>query len=236
MTDDNTDTTIDDLEEELEEQKQINEGLAEKLVELSGLLPETDRRKFLKTGAGAAALVAAGAVGQASATPGDDGDTVWGTDSNRDDYYADEIDANLVNTGDIDIDNKRLATPPTLSPSEPLSDVSATSYTTIANLSGAADLRQVPSNATAYGLFVLRSGSLSDVTRVKPRVYDINGNGVFLDELVISSQENSTLLTSGYQELTSVDGLVTGGQIDAEVDSGTSTFTGASAGVFITFR
>jgi hypothetical protein len=33
-----------------------------------------------------------------SAAPGDDGDTVWGSSSNRDDYYADELDANLVST------------------------------------------------------------------------------------------------------------------------------------------
>jgi len=55
------------------------------------------RRQILKAG-GAAALVGAGAAGGASAAPGDDGDTVWGSDSNRDDYYADELDANLVST------------------------------------------------------------------------------------------------------------------------------------------
>lgn len=51
-------------------------------------------------GALAASVFGAGVLsGQAVATPGDDGDTVWGASNNRDDYYADEIDANLVSTG-----------------------------------------------------------------------------------------------------------------------------------------
>jgi len=57
-----------------------------------------NRREMLKATAGLGALGAAGAAGRASAAPGDDGDTVWGSSSNRDDYYADEVDANLVST------------------------------------------------------------------------------------------------------------------------------------------
>lgn len=53
------------------------------------------RRRVLQAG-GVAALLGAGATGGAAAAPGDDGDTVWGSDSNRDDYYADEVDANTV--------------------------------------------------------------------------------------------------------------------------------------------
>lgn len=45
----------------------------------------------------AASVFGAGVfTGQASAAPGDDGDTVWGSDSNRSDWYADLIDANKV--------------------------------------------------------------------------------------------------------------------------------------------
>lgn len=60
------------------------------------------RRQAIK----AISLVAGGAsIGAAvmrsvSAAPGDDGDTVWGSSSNRDDYYADELDANLVRAED----------------------------------------------------------------------------------------------------------------------------------------
>lgn len=63
------------------------------------------RRDVIKAGAGVGALGAAGLAGRASATPGDDGDTVWGSDANRDDYYADEVDANLVSADDLSIED-----------------------------------------------------------------------------------------------------------------------------------
>jgi hypothetical protein len=80
------------------------EQLAERVDELEAtvqrMLP--DRRQFIK-GAGVAAGAAAlgFGTGQASAAPGDDGDTIWGDANNRDDYYADEFDANAVNAGEI---------------------------------------------------------------------------------------------------------------------------------------
>lgn len=66
------------------------------------------RRQAIK----AISLVAGGAsIGAAvmrsvSAAPGDDGDTVWGSSSNRDDYYADELDANLVSTAGLSISDE----------------------------------------------------------------------------------------------------------------------------------
>jgi len=96
MTD--NDTNVDELEAQVEEQAQMIDALRTKLAELSQVLPEHDRRQFLKAGAGAGAVLASGAIGRASAAPGDDGDTLWGSDSNRDDVYRDEVDANLVRT------------------------------------------------------------------------------------------------------------------------------------------
>jgi len=64
-----------------------------------------DRRDILKGAAGVASLGAAGMLGRASAAPGDDGETVWGGPNNRDSYYADEIDANVVSTGEATIGN-----------------------------------------------------------------------------------------------------------------------------------
>lgn len=62
----------------------------------------SSRRDILKTGAAAAAggALTLGA-GSGSADPGDDGDTTWGSDSNRDDYWVDELDARSVSTADI---------------------------------------------------------------------------------------------------------------------------------------
>jgi len=57
-----------------------------------------DRREILRKGAAAASLGAAGMIGRASAAPGDDGETTWGSANNRDSWYADEIDANSVST------------------------------------------------------------------------------------------------------------------------------------------
>jgi len=72
------------------------------------------RRSLLQGGAsvGAAGLLAALASGSAAASPGADGDTVWGSQNNRDDWFADFIDANTVQTeearvndGEIDESN-----------------------------------------------------------------------------------------------------------------------------------
>jgi len=62
-----------------------------------------DRREILRKGAAAASLGAAGMIGRASAAPGDDGETTWGSANNRDSWYADEIDANSVSTDSADI-------------------------------------------------------------------------------------------------------------------------------------
>lgn len=97
MTNDNT---TDDRTERLTE---IIETQNERINQLEDIVQEQaqaiwpSRRQALKA-TGAAAIFGAGAVGGASATPGDDGDTVWGSDQNRDDYYVDEMDANLVST------------------------------------------------------------------------------------------------------------------------------------------
>lgn len=97
MTDTDTDTNVDELEAQVEEQQQMIEELCTKLVELSQLLPEHDRRQFLKAGAGAGALLGSGLLGRASAQAGD-GDTTWGSDTDRDDVYRDLVDATLVRT------------------------------------------------------------------------------------------------------------------------------------------
>lgn len=91
---------LHDLREQVSEQQQTIQKLTSALGDVvenqRKMMP--NRRQVLKAG-GAAALFGAGAVGGASAAPGDDGDTVWGSDANRDDYYAGEIDAISVSTG-----------------------------------------------------------------------------------------------------------------------------------------
>lgn len=91
---------IDELEAQVSKQQQVINMMAEQMEAMAEVLPDSTRRRVMMAG-GAAALFGAGAVGGASATPGDDGDTVWGSSSNRDDYYVDEIDANLVNTDQL---------------------------------------------------------------------------------------------------------------------------------------
>lgn len=58
------------------------------------------RRNALKAGGLFALLFGSAAAGAASATSGttNDDDTKWGSDSNRDDYYADVVDANVVDS------------------------------------------------------------------------------------------------------------------------------------------
>lgn len=99
MTNDNDSENdrIDRLEEQVEQLRKQQERRNEAFVDMLQRLP-VSRRRVLQAAA-AAGLLGTGAVGGALGAPGDDGDTVWGSSSNRDDYYADEIDANLVNTG-----------------------------------------------------------------------------------------------------------------------------------------
>jgi len=107
MTDTDTDTNVDELEAQVEEQQQMIEELCTKLVELSQLLPEHDRRQFLKAGAGAGALLGSGLLGRASAQA-DDGDTTWGSDTDRDDGYRDLVDANLVRATEAFINSNQV--------------------------------------------------------------------------------------------------------------------------------
>jgi hypothetical protein len=107
MTDTDTDTNVDELEAQVEEQQQLIEELWSKLVELSQLLPEHDRRQFLKAGAGAGALLGSGLLGRASAQA-DDGDTTWGSDTDRDDVYRDLVDAKLVRTESVVINTSEV--------------------------------------------------------------------------------------------------------------------------------
>jgi hypothetical protein len=92
------------LWEKVSKQQQIIEGLSEKVVQLSEVLPDQDRRRFLKTGVGAGALLAAGAVGRSTAGLGDDSDPVSSTDSDRESYDIDEADANLLSTSELATD------------------------------------------------------------------------------------------------------------------------------------
>ena len=104
MTMSNDDTTLNvdsiDLEDaDSESLAEIIQAQNERIARLERwarqMMPS--RREAMKAGGLAAALGGA-FIGGAEATPGDDGDTVWGSSSNRDDWYADEVDANLVNT------------------------------------------------------------------------------------------------------------------------------------------
>jgi len=99
-----SDDEISRLAAIVEEQQEQIDSLKERqeaFMETVDRLP-VSRRRFMQAAA-AAGLVGTGAVGGAMATPGDDGDTVWGSDSNRDDYYVDELDANLVNTNSLGV-------------------------------------------------------------------------------------------------------------------------------------
>lgn len=101
MTDDNDHDHDRDRTERLTEIiEQQNERInqLEDVVQKQAQAIWPTRRQALKA-TGAAAIFGAGAISNAAAAPGDDGDTVWGSDQNRDDYYADEIDALTVSTG-----------------------------------------------------------------------------------------------------------------------------------------
>jgi|GEM_PF-2883782 len=90
-----------------DDEQALRERVAEleaTVAELTGdATPEVSRRGALKAGGLLASLTGAGAIGAASAqgTTNDD-DTKWGSPNNRDDYYADVVDANLISTGAID--------------------------------------------------------------------------------------------------------------------------------------
>lgn len=124
-TDDSTDRDrrIEQLVAIVEAQQQQIEALAEAagIEDTDGLL---SRRNLLQAGAttGAAGLLVAGTSGSAAAAGLNDGDTQWGSTSNRDDYVVDHLDAKSVDingnelyiqgaapsspsTGDIWIDN-----------------------------------------------------------------------------------------------------------------------------------
>ena len=103
MSDDTTtdDDRVDRLTNIIEQQNErINQ--LEDVVQEQAQAIWPNRRQAMKA-TGAAALFGAGAIGGAAGAPGDDGDTVWGSDQNRDDYYVDEMDANTVSTDDVDI-------------------------------------------------------------------------------------------------------------------------------------
>jgi hypothetical protein len=85
-----------DLEQKVREQEQRIERLEGALKKM---MPS--RREAIK-GGGLAALAGAsflGGIGTAGATDSiTDDDTKWGSSSNRDDWYADYVDANVVST------------------------------------------------------------------------------------------------------------------------------------------
>ncbi len=102
MSNGRNDRDIDELEETVSaQQKQINQ--LQKTVKK--MMP--GRRDVLKAGAGAIAgggLALSAASGSADGL--DDGDTQWGSDSNRDDYVVDHVDANSIGTERIDTERR----------------------------------------------------------------------------------------------------------------------------------
>lgn len=73
-------------------------------AQLKKMMP--GRREVLAGGAAAGAGLLGFGVGQASADGLNDGDTQWGSDSNRDDYVVDHVDANSVSTGGANISER----------------------------------------------------------------------------------------------------------------------------------
>ncbi len=81
-----------------------NENLEQRVQELEQTVKKMlpGRRSVLAGGAAAGAALL-GASGSASADGLNDGDTQWGSDTNRDDYVVDHVDANSVDTEEADI-------------------------------------------------------------------------------------------------------------------------------------
>lgn len=211
MTDDTTtdDGRTDELIEIIEKQNErINQ--LEDVVQQQAQAIWPSRRQALKA-TGAAAIFGAGAISNAAAAPGDDGDTVWGSDSNRDDYYMDELDANLVSTGDLDIDGANFVSSGDvfeLTDATVGSDINqtttSTSYTTVEYWTGPA-MPHVPSDATLVGRFrlMLKNDTADETTFARPAAIDGNGSVTELNELEISVTDTSFATgDSGWTEIT----------------------------------
>lgn len=92
MADSHKEQRIDELEEEVSQLRNT----------VQRMLP--NRRAVIKGGAAAAATGMLGfSAGSASASGLDDGDTQWGSDSNRDDYVVDHIDSNSIDSASYSV-------------------------------------------------------------------------------------------------------------------------------------
>ena len=113
---------------------------------------------------------------------------------------------------------------------EEASEITSTSFTSVAAISGTVDLTEVPEGATAYGRFVfLTEDPIDQDYDVEVRI-DEGADGeafnfVSLDELTVSvsSTETLTIKDSGWQEIVTVsDTVIRGNAIRARLDEQTN--------------
>jgi hypothetical protein len=100
---------IETLQARVDEQQEAIKVLSSAVKKQSKLLPDVDRRSMLKAG-GAAGLFGLGTVTGATATPGADGGTEWGSQPNCNGCYNDKKDGGNVNNTLYVGDDGRYAT------------------------------------------------------------------------------------------------------------------------------
>ena len=117
-------------------------------------------------------------------------------------------------------------------------DVTSTSYTDVANLTGVLTADQAPSGASLYGRMRLRMGvnnpdESGDEIEVRPTLVIRGEDRVRLDELAVSTDQdgNDNTVDSGWTEITSnlMDDTYNIERIEARVDSGTGVFDDITA-------
>jgi hypothetical protein len=200
--------------------------------------------------AGAAGLGAAGVYGSTSAQAQASGPAgQQGTASAPNDMFAYNLDvqngaqfngSDLVGVGAAEVGETGRGngnlweggsswTAETLAVTSTPSDVSSTSYVSVADLFGGVNYGLIPDGATLYGRYIVLVDPGGNTMMTFPRCHDIsNGTTVDLTELEISSSATgSTTVDSGWTEITTQfynDTLLSGRAIKAKVDSGTGEF------------
>jgi hypothetical protein len=151
---------------------------------------------------------------------------------------VDDIESNSVSTDILGRGNGDLVAANSTwfsqfaTPNNSPSDVSATSYTEIAQLTGVLSSDRAPDGTTLYGRFFTRGkitgASSGDELRARPELHIPGSERVTLTELQVSTTSDSNVaLDSGWTEITTALSNVTylAERIMAEVDAGTGAFT-----------
>jgi len=213
---------------------ELEATVAQQQETISQLLPS--RRRVLQAGG----LVAGGGALGALSADRASADVVGqvGTDADRVDVFAGQVDANSVSTDTVAVgtDSTLLqsgtripiagATPP-----QALSDTSSTSFESVGHLTGVPfDSTDTPSGATLYGRFVaqLSVPDGPDNITARPRLLNSDFSTIVeLSELTVSSNtDGSDVADSGWTEITSSlpDDVYFIQSVQAKVSGGTGGF------------